>query len=121
MRRIAARGEVSLALREFHAVPHAVTIAEVTHKTGLSPRRFAQLFRENVGVTPKLYCRIRRFQEAIRQIRMGAEVRWADVALDCGYFDQAHFVNEFRSFSGIKPTTYRTGSTTWANHVALDT
>ena len=117
---VAARAEVSFALQAFQAAPNVVSVAEVTRKTGLSRRRFAQVFREEVGVTPKLYCRIRRFQQAIRQIGMGTEVRWADVALDGGYFDQAHFVNEFRSFSGINPSTYRAGSKTWANHVALD-
>jgi AraC-like DNA-binding protein len=115
-----ARGEISFALEAFHAVPHIATVAEITRQTGLSHRRFAQIFRQELGVTPKLYCRIRRFQQAIRQIQMGHDVRWSEVALDCGYFDQAHFVNEFRSFSGITPTTYRAGSTTWSNHVALD-
>lgn len=116
----AARPEVHFALQAFHKVPQAMTVADVTARAGLSPRRFAQVFREEVGLNPKTFCRIRRFQEAIRQIQNGSEVRWSDVALDCGYFDQPHFVNEFRSFSGINPTTYRAGSKTWANHVALD-
>jgi AraC-like DNA-binding protein len=44
---------------------------------------------------------------AVRQLRGGADARWADVAIECGFYDQAHFANEFRSFSGIDLTTYR--------------
>jgi AraC-like DNA-binding protein len=46
-------------------------------------------------------------------------VDWAQVALDCGYFDQAHFIHEFRSFSGLTPTAYDAGRTPFPNHVKI--
>jgi AraC-like DNA-binding protein len=55
----------------------------------------------------------------VRQLYSGAEVPWAELALDCGYYDQSHFANEFRAFSGIDATTYSSSRTRWANHIAL--
>jgi AraC-like DNA-binding protein len=97
---------VAFALGEFDRVPLAGTVAGVTGRIGLSPRRFIQVFTEEVGLTPKLYCRIRRFQQVIRHVGAGGTVAWAEVALACGYFDQSHFIRDFRAFSGLSPSAY---------------
>jgi AraC-like DNA-binding protein len=107
------------ALSRFNGFSGSVCVAQVRSELGLSERRFAQVFREQVGVTPKLYCRIRRFQRAVAAIRSGVAVDWAEVALDCGYFDQSHFANDFRAFSGMTPTAYPVTKSPWINHVAL--
>jgi AraC-like DNA-binding protein len=65
-----------------------------------------QLFREHVGLTPKLFCRVRRFRAALDRIENGIPVRWAELAADCGYFDQAHLIRDFRAFAGITPLKY---------------
>lgn len=81
---------IAFALREFQSAPHTPkvpTVKEASEWTGLSQRRFIQLFRDEVGITPKLFCRIQRFQEAICLLGNGRCVEWADVALGCGYFD----------------------------------
>ena len=100
-------------------MPHTRTVAEVTGLIGLSPRRFIQVFSAEVGLTPKLFCRIRRFQRVVRHIAKEERVEWADVAADCGYFDQAHFIHDFRAFSGINPTTYLAQRTEHLNHVPI--
>jgi AraC-like DNA-binding protein len=97
---------VRYALEQFHATPGPVTIAQVTGRIGLSPRRFIQIFREQVGLNPKLYCRVRRFRQVLSAVAKGGRVEWTDIALDAGYFDQAHFIHDFRSFSGINPGAY---------------
>jgi AraC-like DNA-binding protein len=111
---------VEFALREFAGAPVAASIRDVAARTGWSERRFSQIFREEVGMSPKVWCRIQRFQRAVRQLHSGGDLPWTDLALQCGYYDQAHFSNDFRAFSGINPTTYSAGRTQWANHVALD-
>ncbi len=111
---------VDFALRQFHSSQHAGVVDEVTRQLGLSRRRFSQIFRERVGATPKLYSRIRRFQQAVHQMRRGRDIRWVDLALSCGYWDQSHFVNDFRAFSGINPTTYVANPHRWANHLPFD-
>jgi AraC-like DNA-binding protein len=107
---------VGFALREFR---RNRTVSEVISQIGLTPKRFIDIFRREVGLTPKLYSRIHRFQEVLRNIRAGKQVSWADTAVSCGYFDQAHFVHDFRAFSGITPTEYVTLQGPHANHVPL--
>ncbi len=110
---------IGFALKEFEMRTPARSVAEVADQTGLSQRHFIQLFSQEVGLTPKVYCRIRRFQEAVRFVGTGRQFEWSDVALACGYFDQAHFIHDFRAFSGINPSTYLSLRTEHLNHVPL--
>jgi AraC-like DNA-binding protein len=81
-------------------------LGDVFQRIGLSPRRFSELFRSEVGLSPKAFCRIRRFNEVLRRIERLTDVYWADVAVSCGYFDQAHFNHDFRAFAGLTPSAY---------------
>ena len=110
---------MNFALREFGRGPRTRGISEVTDQLGLSPKRFIQVFREEVGLTPKVFCRIRRFHRALDRMEGRQSVEWANVALDCGYFDQAHFIHDFRAFSGINPSSYLAHRTPHRNHVPL--
>jgi len=113
---------VAFALRHFQRVPHTQTIADVTGQIGLSQRRFIELFSEQVGLTPKLFCRVRRFQEVVQLIHTGGNgrrVEWPAVALACGYYDQAHFIRDFQAFSGLNPSAYLTQRGEHLNHVPL--
>jgi AraC-like DNA-binding protein len=97
---------VEYAVERFLARPAALRVNEVADRTGFSHRRFIELFKQHVGMTPKLFCRVRRFQQVLRRITSGEPVNWSDLALDGGYFDQAHFIHDFRAFSGINPSKY---------------
>jgi AraC-like DNA-binding protein len=110
---------VGYALGRFVRGPRTETISGVTERIGLSSRRFIQVFKEQVGLTPKLFCRVRRFQDAVGRIASGGRVEWAHVALDAGYFDQAHFINDFRDFSGLSPSAYAGLPVRHPNHVPL--
>jgi AraC-like DNA-binding protein len=112
--------KIQFALRCFAHNPSIASVRETARQIGWSERRFSQVFREEVGFTPKVWCRIQRFQLAVRQLHAGAEIRWAELALDCGYYDQSHFANEFRAFSGVDATTYSARRTQWANHIRAD-
>ncbi len=83
----------------------SITVAQVCSLTTLSPKRLARLFAAEVGLSPKTYLRVRRLQAALRRLDTGAH-RGADIAADLGYFDQAHFVRDFRSFTAITPSQY---------------
>jgi len=108
---------VAFALTAFDRRPQITSIASVTDAIGLSAKRFIERFKTEIGVTPKRYCRIRRFQRTLAIAHRGQRVDWARVALDCGYFDQAHFIHDFRSFSGLTPLSYQAARTPFQNHV----
>ena len=99
--------------------PLVSDMGQLSQDVGLSQRRFIQVFSEQVGLTPKLYSRVSRFQSVLQSLQKNAMVHWTDVALTCGYYDQAHFNHDFREFSGLNPTSYLDLRTEHLNHVAL--
>jgi transcriptional regulator GlxA family with amidase domain len=118
-RKLSRHAAVRYAIEAFRSGRRAPSIAAVTERTGLSARRFIELFRREVGLTPKVFCRVARFRDVVNGIKGSSSVDWAQTALDCGYFDQAHFSHDFREFAGMSPSDYlrhRTGS---PNHVRL--
>jgi AraC-like DNA-binding protein len=98
---------VLYAVKEFRATQGQRPVSEVTERLGLSPKRFIDLFREAVGLTPKLFCRIQRFQRVLHLIEREEDpIEWADIATACGYYDQAHLIHDFQTFSGFTPGAY---------------
>ncbi len=82
------------------------SVTDVTACIGLSQRRFIEVFRGEVGLAPKAFSRVRRFHRALDALDSPREVDLTDVALACGYFDQAHFNHDFRAFAGVTPSVY---------------
>ena len=98
----------------------AASVASIVERTGLSARRFIATFRDEVGLAPKVFCRLARFRRVIARIRQAESVDWADVALACGYFDQPHFIHDFREFAGVSPSAYLRQRTSSTNHVKVE-
>ena len=103
----------------FAANPSLARIRQVSDSTGCSPKRFIRMFHDAIGLTPKLYCRVKRFQALLDEIALGGRIEWAKVALDCGYYDQSHMIRDFRAFAGITPQAYRPVEAGRKNHVAI--
>jgi len=82
------------------------SVASVADAVDMSPRKFVQLFREDTGLTPKVFARVMRFRAAAHCMRRSGESRWTDVATLCNYFDQAHLVREFHALAGMSPSAY---------------
>jgi AraC-like DNA-binding protein len=80
-----------------------VRIDDLAFQAGLSSRQLRRLFLEQVGLSPKHFCRVIRFRNSLSRLSERGRADWVQVALDCGYYDQAHFINEFRQFSGYTP------------------
>jgi AraC-like DNA-binding protein len=108
---------VGFALDAFALRPETTNILDVAGRTGLSSKRLVARFKTAVGLAPKRFCRILRFQRALRYAERGRRVDWTRIAADCGYFDQAHLIHDFRAFAGITPTGYDAGRTQFRNHV----
>jgi len=84
-----------------------LTVDALARRTRISKRSLERIFREYVGVPPKWVIRRYRLHELVEQINAGAHLNWSQVALDLGYFDQAHLVNDFRSVTGFSPRQYQ--------------
>jgi AraC-like DNA-binding protein len=97
----------------------AADVRALVARSGYSHRRFAELFRRAVGLAPKRFARVRRFQRALEQAAAQAEPSWADLALGAGYSDQSHFNREFREFAGVTPGRYRQLAPISAHHVPV--
>jgi len=94
-------------------------VRKVVMSSGYSHRRFIALFRHAVGLTPKLYCRVLRFQKALRRVAANPSPSWVDLAMAAGYSDQPHFTREFRDFAGVTPEQYRKVSPSFSHHVPV--
>ena len=82
-----------------------VNVDDLARAAGVSRQHFARAFRERIGIAPKLYSRLARFQSLLVYAHSRARVDWARAALDVGYADQSHMIAEFREFSGLTPHT----------------
>jgi AraC-like DNA-binding protein len=109
---------IAWAVRQIERRPGR-PVADVASHLGRSTRWFIDRFSSEVGLTPKVFARVQRFHLALRRLYQHPASDLVDLAIDSGYFDQAHFGHEFRSIAGITATEYLAGRTEHLNHVAL--
>lgn len=109
---------VAHALSRFSSIDGG-NVREAVVESGYSHRGFIALFRRAVGLSPKLYLRVLRFQRALARVAADPKASWVELALEAGYSDQPHFVREFRALTGISPSEYRSLAPEQANHVPL--
>jgi AraC-like DNA-binding protein len=98
----------------------SVAVADVADRVGLSHRRLIEVFTAEVGLPPKLFARLRRFQRALTLVQE-TSVDWAGLALRCGYYDQSHLIREFQELAGFSPAALRRRrrDRVKAGHIAL--
>jgi AraC-like DNA-binding protein len=100
---------VTWAWRQLRRADGQVEIGRLAKELGCSRKHLVAQFHEQIGATPKTIARVMRFQHAVRLFNGATAttpVSGADVAMACGYFDQAHFIKDFRQLAGITPTEY---------------
>lgn len=93
-----------------------VRVEHVAAGLGVSRQHLAAQFRQHVGLSPKLFARICRFRQATAAIKAtrGAAPDWAQLALDCGYFDQSHLIHDYQEFAGSAPERFHFSNQTAA-------
>ena len=99
--------EIAWAAGKIDAAAGQIPIAPLRVETGLSKSRLATAFRDQIGVTPKVYARLVRFRRALSLVEEGRRPL-AEVACDAGYYDQPHFNAEFRALTGLSPQALQT-------------
>lgn len=83
----------------------SVQIPALAQRAGMSTRQFERRFTHEIGLTPKLYGRIARFESALESKALSTADTWTNVANRLGYFDQMHMIKDFKEFSGEIPTS----------------
>lgn len=110
---------VELALNCFARLPHRASVSTAAREAEVSPKKLIRLFAEEVGMTPKTYLRVSRFQRVLARIHTTQSVDWMEEVERHGYYDQPHFIREFREFSGFTPTEYFKLRGPYLQHVPL--
>ncbi len=110
---------VACALHAFARRPATATVADAVAASGVSARHLIDRFTAQVGLPPKRFCRVRRFQLALARAARGTPDDWATIAADCGFADQSHLIREFHAFAGMPPSAYLDRRATHHNHVAI--
>lgn len=95
---------IDWAVRQIEARGGQVGIGALARELGTSHRRLIALFRDGVGMPPKLFARLVRFDRLMARLRSGATPLWVDLAAELGYADQSHLIREVRQFTGASPT-----------------
>jgi AraC-like DNA-binding protein len=83
-----------------------MSLRQAADAVNVGERRLQQLFFEHVGVSFRAWARLSRLHTCLRLIRQRPQPAWADVAVDAGFYDQAHLANEFRTLCGLSPTLF---------------
>ena len=99
----AATSAVAMAL----ALKGMISVADLARAARVSARQLERQFDARVGISPKAFLRIVRFQEVLRATRSGVDTGWASLALEHGFYDQAHFIKDFKTFVGRTPGEWK--------------
>jgi AraC-like DNA-binding protein len=111
-------GAVAAAAAALH---HGATVGAAADRLGWTPRRLGRAFTTHVGLAPKRFARVRRFQRLVRTASRSTGPDWARLAAETGYHDQAHLIHDFRDLAGLTPGAYRPRSAGEHNHVPVST
>lgn len=97
---------MNFAIQKICQDPTLDSIELISQRTGYSQKQFIQLFKRYVGLSPKYFQRVQRFNKVLQEVERRKEINWSALSHDCGFYDQAHFIREFRKFSGFNPTDF---------------
>jgi AraC-like DNA-binding protein len=81
-------------------------VSDLVDSSNLSERTLQRRMNEQLGITPKSFLKVVRFKEVLKLIDSNHQLDWQDILYECGYFDQAHFIKDFKIFTGKTPTQF---------------
>lgn len=120
--RLESDRSVDFALEQIMSLPVRLLMRDLASIMGVSQKHLIHLFDMRVGMTPKQVDRVVRFQKVVKGLGK-ADVRnldWSRIAVDCGYYDQPHFINDFRLFSGLTPSAFLEQEWDYTNFLIVD-
>ena len=95
--------QMSLCLSTVRSSIEKLSVKQLTEKTGLSQRHLSRKFQEQIGLSPKEFIRVSRFIKSLKHLKREPKLHLTAVAYDSGYYDQAHFIRDYKTFAGLTP------------------
>lgn len=96
------------------------TISEISQKVGFTNKHLNDLFKKYMGISPNKYRRIRQFQKSVNMIGLDTNVDFQEIAFISGYFDQSHFIRDFKEFTDFTPTEYLKNNKGYVNFIPIE-
>jgi len=110
---------VDFVISNISSSPNLTSLKYISSKTGYSHKHVIKMFKDHVGVTPKDFLKIERFQRVIQELETKGQINWTSLAIDCGYYDQSHFIADFKNFSGFTPVQYMENRGDYLNYIPI--
>jgi len=108
------------AVQKIVATEVAVSVDQLANSAFLGYRQFKRIFEQYIGMGPKEYCRVIRFQRALHFLHLNPSVEISRLAYECGYYDHSHLVKEFRELTGYAPVEYISTHTPYSTFFSKD-
>jgi AraC-like DNA-binding protein len=109
---VSAQHDVDEAIRRIVDAGGSLGITRLAPALGVTRQHLARRFSQLVGVSPKTFARVVRLGRVIERARAvpaGEAINWSALAVELGYFDQSHLVDEFKELTGVTPTVWQRG------------
>lgn len=97
----------------------SISLKELQEQLQLTERSFERRFKQGVGISPKLFSRICRFQKSLAQLRSNDYSKLSDIAFENDYADQSHYIRVFKEFAGVSPYQYQKKSSEKTTNLLL--
>jgi AraC-like DNA-binding protein len=118
-RSLEANRLISYAVNQLQHSPQFLAIRDLASSIGITQKHLISQFEKVVGLRPKSFARVCKFQKVVNLIEKESEIEWAGIAYECGYYDQAHFIKEFQTFSGLNPSAYLSQRGEYVNYIPI--
>jgi AraC-like DNA-binding protein len=97
---------VDYCVHMIYATTGQIRVEDLSTKTGLSNRQLVRKFNNSIGLSPKEFARIIKFIGSLNYLKANKETNLSAAAHHCGYYDQAHFIHDFKEYAGLTPTQF---------------
>lgn len=118
-RSLEANRLITFAVHQLQHSPQFLAIRDLANTIGITQKHLISQFEKVVGLRPKSFARICKFQKVVNLIEQEKNIEWVAIAADCGYYDQAHFIHEFQTFSGLNPSAYLSKRGDYLNYIPI--
>jgi AraC-like DNA-binding protein len=118
-RTLEANRLITFAVHQLQHSPQFLAIRDLANTIGITQKHLISQFEKVVGLRPKSFARVCKFQKVVNLIEQQSKIEWAAMASECGYYDQAHFIHEFQTFSGLNPSTYLSQRGEYMNYIPI--